>query len=159
MCNLVVLKAHVCASLSSYPLCVSTVPSARGPPRQSSRFPPSPSQPTTQQVERWSQRALLWPGSPCPGISMMCPAQVPTACRQGPRLSWVGVSAGLTPPAGLSSALSCALPCLPCLLSRVCCFCFCIAGGSALAFWVLMGFPPSLLSPFSSRQGGCMYPA
>lgn len=52
VCILVVSKAHVCASLSSHPLCVSALPSARGPPLQSSRFLPSPSQPTTQQGSR-----------------------------------------------------------------------------------------------------------
>jgi len=85
VCILVVSKAHVCASLSSHPLCVSALPSARGPPLQSSRFLPSPSQPTTQQVERWSPRALLWPGDPCPGLRMMDSAQAPSARGQDPQ--------------------------------------------------------------------------
>lgn len=86
VCVLFVLKVQVLAFLPSHPLCVYP-----GPPYQSSRFLPSPSQLTTQQVERWSLRALLWPGSPCPGIRMMYSAQAPTARRQTPRLSWVGV--------------------------------------------------------------------
>lgn len=87
VCILVVSKAHVCASLSSHPLCVSALPSARGSPLQSSRFLPSPSQPTTQQVERWSPRALLWPGGRRPGLRMMDSAQAPSARGQELRLS------------------------------------------------------------------------
>lgn len=73
MCVSVVLKVHVYASLSSYPLCVFLLHPL--PPHQSSYFLPSPSHPTTQQVEHWLLRALLWPGSPCPENSMMWPAQ------------------------------------------------------------------------------------
>lgn len=65
----------LCLSLLLSPLCLSPAPSALGPPHQSSHFLPSPSHPTTQQVEHWLLRTLLWPGSPCPDISMMCPAQ------------------------------------------------------------------------------------
>ena len=75
-----------------------------GPPHQSSCFLPNPSQPTTQQVDRWSLRTLLWPGSLCPGICMMYSAQDPTAQRQAPRLSWDGVSGCLTPQIELSAA-------------------------------------------------------
>lgn len=35
VCILVVSKAHVCASLSSHPLCVSALPSAWGAPHSS----------------------------------------------------------------------------------------------------------------------------
>lgn len=98
VCILVVLKAHVCASLSSHPLCVSLpYPLPGGPSHQSSRFLPSPSQPTTQQVERRPLRASLWPGSPCLGICMLHCAQVSTACRQASRLSGPRCPAGLTP--------------------------------------------------------------
>lgn len=65
----------LCLSLLLSPLCLSPTPSALGPPHQSSHFLPSPSHLTTQQVEHWLLRTLLWPGSPCPDISMLCPAQ------------------------------------------------------------------------------------
>lgn len=82
-----VLKAHVGASLSSHPLCVSAPPSARGPPHQPSCFLPRPSRPTTQQVERGSLRTLLWPGSP--GIRMVyLPGHLRPAGRLPGRAGW-----------------------------------------------------------------------
>lgn len=42
VCILVVSKAHVCASLSSHPLCVSALPSARGPPTPVESLPAEP---------------------------------------------------------------------------------------------------------------------
>lgn len=150
VCILVVSKAHVCASLSSHPLCVSALPSARGPPLQSSRFLPSPSQPTTQQVERWSPRALLWPGSPRPGLRMMDSAQAPSARGQDPQAE-LGWGVGLA-----SRALFCcsgAPPISP--PSFPASSCFCIAAGCAL-MWVL-GLPAPLPPP-SSRVGS-MRPA
>ena len=80
----------LCLSLLSSPLCLCPALCPGGPPLQSSRFLPSPSQPTTQQVERWSPRALLWPGDPCPGLRMMDSAQAPSARGQDPQaeLGW-----------------------------------------------------------------------
>ena len=127
MCILVVYKAHVCASLSSHPLCVSALPSARGVPLQSSRFLPSPSQLTTQQVERWSPRALLWLGGRRPGLRMMDSAQAPSARGQDPQAE-LGWSVGLA-----SRALFCcsgAPPVSP--PSFLASSCFCIAAGCAL---------------------------
>lgn len=76
MCVSVVLKAHVCTSLSSYPLCVSLLhPLPWAPPHQPTYLLPSPSHLTTQQVEHWF-RILLWPGIPCPDVSMVCSARL-----------------------------------------------------------------------------------
>lgn len=154
MCILVVLKAHVCASLSSHPLCLFSVPSAWGSPRQSSRFLPSPSQLTTQQVERWSLRALLWPGSPCPSISMMCPARALLPAGRLPGRAGVGAHwpcLSSSPWAALSSAL-----CLWCLLSCSSCSRFCVAGG---LHWQPDAPRASAFPSSPSRQGGCMCPA
>lgn len=145
----------LCLSLLLSPLCLSPAPSALGPPHQSSHFLPSPSHPTTQQVEHWLLRTLLWPGSPCPDISMMCPAQAllpagishPTLWPRWARvLGWLPVQ--LT-----SVALSYAFQ-SPCLPSCSGCDCFCIAGG--------LHCPRGshqLPSSLPSRRGGCMCPA
>lgn len=129
MCVSVVLKVHVYASLSSYPLCVFLLHPL--PPHQSSYFLPSPSHPTTQQVEHWLLRALLWPGSPCPENSMMWPAQAllpagipPLHPSSGPH--WARVPGWL--PFQLTSFLPSAALQSPCLPSCSGCTCFALLG-------------------------------
>lgn len=91
MCILVVLKPmsvplpRLIPSVSLYPtLCP-------GPPHQASRFLPSPPQPTTQQVERWSLGHCFGQAAP-PGPLHDYPAQVlappPTPAGSPAELGW-----------------------------------------------------------------------
>lgn len=140
----------LCFYLLSSPLCLYSA-LCWGPPHQSRCFLPSPSQLTTQQVEHWSLRTLLLPGSLCPGVCMMYSAQAP-------RLSWVAVSGRLPPRTGLlRPQRRSAWPGLPSLLPLLLLLRI-AAAESAFIPWVLMGLPPSLPSPFPNRQGGCICP-
>lgn len=118
-----------------------------GPPHQSSRFLPSPSQLTSQQVERWSLRTLLWPGSLCPSICMTYSVQAPSARGQAPRLSWVGVSGYLELSSPFSAVPPCSCPFWLLLLRLLhCC-------GVCADTLVLKRLLPSFPCPFPSRQG------
>lgn len=140
MCILVVLKPmsvplpRLIPSVSLYPtLCP-------GPPHQASRFLPSPPQPTTQQVERWSLGHCFGQAAP-PGPLHDYPAQVlaPPPPPLAPRLSWDGLYGWLLPQ--LCSASSLRLPCW-------CCSCFCVTAGAA---WTPACGPRR---PFPSPAGG-----
>lgn len=150
----------LCLSLLLSPLCLSPAPSALGPPHQSSHFLPSPSHLTTQQVEHWLLRTLLWPGSPCPEISMVCPAQAllpagithptPTLWPCWARvLGWLPVQ--LT--SLLRSAMLSSLLAFPPALAAI--------ASALLGACTLRGWEGSHQLPSSrpSRRGGCMCPA
>lgn len=124
------------------------------PPHQSSYFLPSPSHPTTQQVEHWLPRASLWPCSPCSMRGVACPGSAAsrrTAARTPPQgLACLGCLAGSP---YLPVALSCSPASLPSLLLWLySSFCF-ARGLHCLGRWGR--FPPApLLLP---RQTWCVH--
>lgn len=127
-------------SLLLSPLCLSPAPSTLGPPHQPTYLLPSPSHLTTQQVEHWF-RTLLWPGSPCPDVSMVCSAQAWLPAGIPPSLAGLGCLTGF--PSSLTSLLPSALLPSPFALSPAL-----AALASALSgTCAIQGFPPAPCLP------------
>ena len=156
VCILVVLKARVCASLSSHPLCVSLPYPLPGAPTPGESLPAEP-----PPADDPAGRALVTGGialvrQPRLGVRMTYPAQIFAPPRQAPRLSWDGVSGWPCPSTLASSCLSCASPCLPFFPAGVA-----FASASQLG---LHGHPahrpcPLFPSPLPRQAGWCMHPA
>lgn len=147
VCILVVLKAHVCASPSSHPLCVSLPYPLPGAPTPGESLPAEPPPADNPAGRMLVTGGIALVSQPRLGICMMI-LRRSSLPRPPHRLSWDGVSPGLAPRAGLAlpqlcSALS---PLPPCW----CCSCLCITAGVA---WTPCSRTPSC-TPSPPQHGG-----